>query len=219
MDRMTKIMMLVGIIGVTVEHCVEDADNGRCKDLGRAGGGGYSARTGKVRGSPEVAPGSHEGRAPVARAEHARADPGLLRDVGRTRVSQGSPEGRGDDTTSEAVRRPCAGGACHREEAREGRPGGGGVPGRGHEGHAGKFPGDARARRPGNTGVQPGRVPRSRASGGRFECRGHPGQEVQARITTEVRPRPGGNWLSTRVEPGWGACRAEPRQNQSIIRV
>jgi hypothetical protein len=53
--------------GGSFEHCRgEDADNGRYKGLGRAGGGGTS---GKVRGSPEVAPGSHEGRAPVARDE------------------------------------------------------------------------------------------------------------------------------------------------------
>jgi hypothetical protein len=117
------------------------------------------------------------------------------------------------------VRRPREGGVCHREEVRERHPGGSGVPGRGHEGHAGFRPSDTGAHRPGNTGVKPGRVPTLRAGGWRFEYRGHLGQEVQARITTEVRPRPGGNRLSTRVEPGWGACRAEPRQNQSIIRV
>jgi hypothetical protein len=212
---MTKIMMLVGESLPSTAARMQTTGGPRILGV-RAVGVLRADRQGAgVSGS---CPGPHEGRAPVAREEHARADPGLLRDVGRTRVSQGSPEGRGDDTTSEVVCRSCAGGACHREEAREGHPGGGGVLGRGHEGHAGRGPGDARARRPGNTGVQPGRVPRSRA-GGRFECRGHPGQEVQARITTEVRPRPGGNRPSTRAEPGWGACKAEPRQNQSIIRV
>ena len=38
MDRMTKIIVLVSIVGITVEHIGEDADNGRYNDLGRADG-------------------------------------------------------------------------------------------------------------------------------------------------------------------------------------
>ena len=153
MDRMTKIMMLVGESLSSTAARMRTTGGTRISGV-RAVGVLRADREGAgVSGS---CPGSHEGRAPVAREEHARADPGLLRDVGRTRVSQGSPEGRGDDTTSEAVRRPCAGGACHREEAREGHPGGSGVAGRGHEGHAGFRQGDTGAHRPGNTGVKPG---------------------------------------------------------------
>ena len=149
MDRKTTIMMSVSVLTVTWKSTamrMRRTGGTRISGLRAVGvlredreGTGVSGRC----------PGSHEGRASAAREEHAWADPGLLRDAGRTRVSRGSLEGRGDDT-SEAVRKPREGGVCHREEVSSG------VAGRGHEGHAGFRQGETGAHRPGNTKGKPG---------------------------------------------------------------
>ena len=89
MDKMTKVMVLVGIIGVTVEHCGEDADNGRYKDLGRAGGGGTPrgpARCGGLRKLPR-------GHTRVELRWRAKSTRGPTRGFSGTWDEPGSPKG------------------------------------------------------------------------------------------------------------------------------
>ena len=150
---------------------------------------------------------------------------GISRYAGRTRVSRGSHEGRGDDT-SEAVRRPREGYSGFLVACITGKR-----QGKGTRVAAGLPEGDTRVT-PGSARVAPEHISRvtpglnpgvyrgyAQTVGG-FHTEVTPGKhEVQARVTTEVRPSPGGNQSSPRVVPGRGACRAEPRQNHSIIRA
>ena len=76
--------------GVTFEHCGEDADNGRYKDLGRAGGGGTprgpGRRCGCLRKLPGVTRGSSSCGARRAREGRPGASPGRGTNPGLPRV-------------------------------------------------------------------------------------------------------------------------------------
>ena len=174
-------------------------------------------------------PGLHEGRASVTRGEHAWADLGYLRvrrtNPGLPRVPR-RPRGRYVQSRAQATRGlfRVSGGMHHREEAREGHPGGSGVAGRGHEGHAGFRQGGTGAHRPGNTGVKPGCLPRLRAGCRRFSYRGHPGQTRSPgpghdRGTSIPGRQPAVTPGSTRVGCMQGGTKAKPEHNPGVTRM
>ena len=88
MDRATTIMMLVSVVGVTVEHCGEDADNGRYKDLGTAGGGGTPRGPGRCGGLRKL-----PGVTRVKLRWRAKSTRGPTRGFSGTWDEPGSPKG------------------------------------------------------------------------------------------------------------------------------